>query len=225
MFPDAFDGKQFDPVGKFVSYDSTALGGEICGQQTRGMSNAFYCGKDDLVAWDRADLLPRLDNSFGPIAVVTVLAHEMGHAVQQRAGTMGEKDSTLVSEQQADCFTGSFFRHVAEGDAKHFEVSTGDGLNKVMGVLSYIRDTPGESDFTGADAHGSAFDRVTAFQFGFSDGPQRCAEMDADDVKQRTTQFRFWKQAQESDLPVDEKNLAAVQESCLLYTSPSPRDS
>lgn len=215
-FPDAFDGKVFDPVGKFVSYDSTALGGALCGQQTRGLSNAFYCGKEDLVAWDRADLLPRLNNSFGPIAVVTVLAHEMGHAVQQRAGTVGEQDSTLVSEQQADCFTGSFFRHVAEGGAQHFQVSTGDGLNKVMGVLSYIRDTPGESDFTGADAHGSAFDRVTAFQYGFSDGPKRCAEMDADDVKQRTTQFRFWKQAQETDLPVDEKNLAAVQESLRL---------
>ncbi|MCX2733971.1 neutral zinc metallopeptidase [Saccharopolyspora sp. NFXS83] len=212
-FPGSFDGKRFDDVKRLVSYDSTALGGDLCGERTQGLSNAFYCGKENLIAWDRADLLPRLDNSFGPIAVVTVLAHEMGHAVEHRAGTTGADDPTLVLEQQADCFTGAFFRHVAEGDAEHFQVSTGDGLNKVMGVLNYIRDTPGDTDFKGADAHGSAFDRVTAFQYGFSDGPKRCAAMDADDVKQRTTQFQFWKKAQETDLPVDEKNLRAVQDS------------
>ncbi|MFR9729662.1 neutral zinc metallopeptidase [Saccharopolyspora sp. MS10] len=213
VFPDAFDGAEFEPVPRLVSYDSTALGGTLCEQRTQGLSNAFYCGGENLIAWDRADLLPRLNNSFGPIASVTVLAHEMGHAVQHRAGTTGRDAPTLVLEQQADCFTGSFFRHAAEGGAEHFQVSTGDGLNKVMGVLNYIRDTPGDTDFTGADAHGSAFDRVTAFQYGFSEGPQRCARMDAEDVKRRTTQFQFWKQAQETDLPVDEKNLAAVRSS------------
>ncbi|WP_338599579.1 neutral zinc metallopeptidase [Saccharopolyspora sp. SCSIO 74807] len=212
-FPESFDGKEFEPVKKLVSYDSGAPGGNLCGKSTQGAENAFYCAQEDTVAWDRAQLLPQLRASFGPMAVVTVLAHEMGHAVQNRAGTAPPDAPAIVLEQQADCFTGTFFRHVAEGGAEHFQVSTGDGLNEVMGVLNYIRDTPADGDFTGTGAHGSAFDRVTAFQDGFSGGPQRCAELDAAEVKQRTTQFRFWKDDQEQDLPVDQRNLTQVRDS------------
>lgn len=212
-FPDAFDGKEFTPVKRVVSYDSKAPGFDMCGINTAGQANAFYCPPEDTIAWDRAELLPKLENSFGPMAVVTVIAHEMGHAVQHHAKITQPGDPVIVLEQQADCFTGAYFRHVAEGSSEHFRVSTGEGLNEVMGVLNYIRDAPGHSSFTGSDAHGSAFDRVTAFQYGFSDGPQRCAEMDTDDIKERTTQFQFWKDQQETDLPVTEKHLAAVEES------------
>lgn len=213
QFPDAFDGKEFQPVKRLVSYDSGKPGPKVCGQDTRGRANAFYCAGEDAVSWDRAEMLPQLEASFGPMGVVTVLAHELGHAVQQRAGTTRPGDSTLVSEQQADCFTGAFFRHAAEGRAEHLQVSTGPGLNSVMGALSYIRDTPGGTDFTGNDAHGSAFDRVSAFQYGFSDGPDRCAEINTAEVQARTTQFKFWKSAQEQDLPISEQNLDAVAES------------
>lgn len=212
-FPRAFDGRPFRPVKRLVSYDSGGRGARLCGQNTAGLANAFYCPQDDAIAWDRGELLPMLNDGFGPMAVVTVLAHEMGHSVQQRAHTVTERDPVIVAEQQADCFTGAFFRHVAEGSAEHFRVSTGEGLNEVMGVLNYIRDTPGRSDFTGPDAHGSAFDRVTAFQYGFADGPKRCAAMDADEVKQRTTQFQFWKDVQEQDLPVTEGSIDVVEES------------
>jgi predicted metalloprotease len=212
-FPQAFTGKEFTPVRRLVSYDSGAPGGPLCNQNTAGLVNAFYCPGEDSIAWDRGSLLPMLNNTFGPTAVVTVLAHEMGHAVQHRAQTAGRNDPVIVLEQQADCFTGAFFRHVAEGSAEHFQVSTGQGLNEVMGVLNYIRDAPGDTDFTGSNAHGSAFDRVTAFQYGFSEGPKRCAKMDANDVKQRTTQFQFWKDQQESDLPVDEETIKVVEAS------------
>ena len=213
VFPATFGGKQFDPVKRLVSYDSAAPGIPVCNENTAGLANAFYCPADDSIAWDRGELLPSLDRSFGPMAGLTVLAHEMGHAVQQRAATVEPNEPVIVLEQQADCFAGAFFRHVAEGRAQHFQLSTGDGLNRVMGVLNYIRDAPGHTSFTGENAHGSAFDRVTAFQYGFSDGPKRCAAMNADDVKKRTTQFQFWKNLQESDLPVDDKSLDAVKTS------------
>jgi predicted metalloprotease len=213
VFPQSFNGKQFTDVKRLVSYDSAGPGVALCNSSTAGLVNAFYCPTDDAIAWDRGQLLPKLKSSFGPMAVVAVLAHEMGHAVQQRAGTAGPNAPVIVSEQQADCFAGTFFRHVAEGSSPHFQISTGDGLNRVMGVLNYIRDTPGGSSFTGSNAHGSAFDRVTAFQYGFSDGPKRCAKMDAKDVKHRTTQFEFWKNAQETDLPVTTQNINSVEES------------
>ncbi len=215
-FPEAFDGKAFTPVSRLVSYDSRGRGIRLCGRNTQDAVNAFYCPTGDTIAWDRGRLLPMLTNSFGPMAVVTVLAHEMGHAVQQRAGTVSVKTPTIVVEQQADCFTGAFFRHVAVGGARHFRISTGAGLNKVMGVLNYIRDTPGKTGFTGPRAHGSAFDRISAFQFGFTQGPRRCAKMTARTVRDRTTQFRFWKEIQETDLPVDRESLRVVERSLRL---------
>ncbi|GAA0533814.1 aminopeptidase [Saccharopolyspora subtropica] len=213
VFPKTFGGKRFQPVRRLASYDSSGPGMQLCGGSTAGMVNAFYCPSEDVIAWDRGELLPQLHNSFGPMAVVAVLAHEMGHAVQHRAGTASANDPVIVLEQQADCFTGAYFRHVAEGSSEYFQVSTGQGLNEVMGVLSFIRDAPGRSDFTGANAHGSAFDRVTAFQYGFSEGPQRCAKMDPNDVKKRTTLFQSWKEEQDTDLPVDERSLNAVEQS------------
>nr|WP_246330808.1 neutral zinc metallopeptidase [Saccharopolyspora hordei] len=213
VFPETFDGKRFVPVKRLVSYDSGGPGQQLCGENTAGVVNAFYCPPDDLVAWDRGTLLPELDNSFGPMAVVAVLAHEMGHAVQHRARTVKPDDQVIVMEQQADCFAGAYFRYVAEGSSRYFQISTGKGLNEVMGVLSFIRDAPGKSDFMGSNAHGSAFDRVTAFQYGFDEGPQRCAKMDFDDVSRRTTLFGSWKAGQDTDLPVDERGLEAVEKS------------
>ncbi len=212
-FPQAFDGKPFDPVKQLVSYDSAVPGPPVCNQNPQGLVNAFYCPVDDSIAWDRGQLLPKLNSGFGPLAVVTVLAHEMGHATERRAGTVKPGDPTIVSEQQSDCFTGAFFRYVAEGRAQHFQVSTGDGLNQVMGLLSFVKDTPGTTGFTDPGAHGSAFDRVTAFQFGFTDGPKRCAQMDLKDITQRTTQYRFWKPQQEQHLPVSRETVAAVSQS------------
>ncbi|WP_192827188.1 neutral zinc metallopeptidase [Actinopolyspora erythraea] len=212
-YPETFDGSAFRPIGRLVSYDSRSTGREVCGQRLTGMVNAFYCPGSDTIAWDRGELLPKLRNTFGPIAPVTVLAHEIGHAVQHRAGLVDADTSTLVAEQQADCFAGAFFRHAAEGSAPHIRVSTGNGLNTVLGVLSYIRDAPGRTGFTDPRAHGTAFDRVSAFQYGFSDGPGRCAEMTEKSVTRRTTQFHFWKEKQESDLPVEADNILLVSRS------------
>ncbi|MFC7340927.1 neutral zinc metallopeptidase [Saccharopolyspora griseoalba] len=210
-FPEVASGKEFQPVKRLVSYDSNAPGRPLCGKNTSHLVNAFYCPPEDLVAWDRGKLLPELESNFGPMAVVTVLAHEMGHAVQNRAGTAKPNDPVIVLEQQADCFTGSYFRHVAEGNSQYFRVSTGTGLNEVMSVLNYIRDSPDVSNFTGGNAHGTAFDRVSAFQYGFSEGPERCAKMDFADVTERTTLFQNWKPAQnETELPIDDKSIEAV---------------
>ena len=48
--------------------------------------NAFYCCGDNFVVYDDAHLFPDLYADIGPFAVALVLAHEWGHAVQDRAG-------------------------------------------------------------------------------------------------------------------------------------------
>ena len=76
------------------------------------------------------------------------------------------------AEQQADCLAGVYMRWVAEGNSPRFTLSTGDGLNNVLAAMIAFRDpllTEGDPE-VGVDEHGSAFERVSAFQFGFTDG-------------------------------------------------------
>ncbi|GAA4174779.1 neutral zinc metallopeptidase [Phytohabitans flavus] len=189
QLPESF-GTEFEPIRRLLSYDSTKDELAVCGVSTRDLVNALYCSADDTVAWDRGQLLPLLNDSFGSMAVVTVLAHEVGHAVQTRLGPAANLDDntpSIVKEQQADCNTGSFFRWMAEGRAAHFQVSTGPGLNQVLQTLFFIRDSAGSS-FEDQGAHGSAFDRVSAFQLGFGEGPDRCAQIDPAEIEQRITQ-------------------------------------
>ncbi|MGC7094714.1 neutral zinc metallopeptidase [Amycolatopsis lurida] len=186
QLPETF-GQEYVPVFRLVSYDSGEPGGAVCGTQTEGLVNAFYCGAvPDVVAWDRGELLPDLKDQFGPAAVMTVLAHELGHAVQFRLG-VGEQTPTIVKEQQADCYTGAYFRWVAEGNSPAFRITTGEGLNQALSTLFLIRDSA-EVTFENEGAHGNAFDRVSAFQFGFTDGPRRCAQIDTGEVEARSTQ-------------------------------------
>nr|WP_201748939.1 neutral zinc metallopeptidase [Micromonospora acroterricola] len=213
--PAAFD-RRFDPVTRLISYDSTGPDVTVCKTSTAGAVNAFYCALDDSVAWDRGRLLPTLNDSFGPMAVVAVLAHELGHAVQFRLGSVDGQTSSIVKEQQADCYAGNFFRWVAEGNAPHFQLSTGPGLNQILATLFFIRDGAG-TGFDAEGAHGNAFDRVSAFQFGFGDAPGRCARIDEAEVRRRITQPASG-QASPTDevtgnLPVDDRDsLLALQE-------------
>jgi predicted metalloprotease len=213
QLPTAF-GKQFAPLTKLISFDSNGTDVKVCGgQDTNGVENAFFCPVDDSVAWDRGTLLPVLDQMFGPMAVVTVFAHEMGHAVQYQLGSVTEKTPTIVKEQQADCYAGAFMRWVAAGSAPHFELSTGNGLNQVLATMMFIRDQVGTTS-TNEAAHGSAFDRVTAFQFGFTDGPARCNKIDNTEILQRITELGFTSESlADNNVPVDAQTLQLLTQS------------
>ncbi|WP_223199005.1 neutral zinc metallopeptidase [Solihabitans fulvus] len=221
QLPANFGGTKFTPVKRYVSYDSDAAGIEICKTSTAGLVNAMYCSLDDSVSWDRGQLLPMLTEKFGAISVVMVLAHELGHAVQTRLGELSnitQATPSIIREQQADCYAGNFFRWLAEGKSKHFQISTGDGLNKILTTMFFIKDNVG-SNFTKQGAHGSAFDRVSAFQFGFTEGPKRCAKIDLPEYEKRKTEVPLDNQAINSgNLPVNDKQSRDLLESSLKAT-------
>jgi predicted metalloprotease len=121
------------------------------------------------------------------LSIVTVLAHEIGHSVQFQLKDVTNDTPTIIAEQQADCYAGAFFRSVAEGQSARFQVSTGAGLNQVLQTLFFVRDKPG-SAVENPNAHGTAFDRVTAFQEGFGDGAPRCRKIDQAEIDQRIVQ-------------------------------------
>ena len=68
---------------------------------------AFYCGDGDFIIYDDGpnSLLTQLAAEFGPATIGIVLAHEYGHAIQQRNGVLNKRLATIVTEQQADCFS------------------------------------------------------------------------------------------------------------------------
>lgn len=208
--------QEFEPVSALLSYDPEGEEIEVCGGTTADAAmNAFYCPPEDLVAWDRAMLLPLLRERFGPMAIVTVLGHEFGHAIQYRLGDaagIDDSTSTIVKEQQADCFTGAYFRWMAEGKSKYFRVSTSEGINQVLGSLFFIRDEAGQSA-SDEGAHGSAFDRTYAFQLGFEKGAKRCAAIDQDRVDARITEEAFATGDSDGDAPINEEMLALLQQS------------
>ncbi|CAN7346723.1 neutral zinc metallopeptidase [Mycolicibacterium frederiksbergense] len=131
--------------------------------------NAFYCSTDDVIAWDAQELLPDMQSKYGDFVIPVVMAHEFAHAVQARSNFTAR---TVTRELQADCFAGAWARHAQDTGA--FEVSSADLDTALAGVLD-LRDNPGTAK-TDPNAHGSGFDRVSAFQDGFDNGLDRCKD-------------------------------------------------
>ncbi|AQA07233.1 hypothetical protein BVC93_32260 (plasmid) [Mycobacterium sp. MS1601] len=186
-YADIADGT-FQPVETLLSYDSEdPLSPRACGMPTYEMINAFYCIPLHGIAWDRGVLFPVGEKFFSDMAVVAVLAHEYGHAVQQSAGLVDEFTPTLVAEQQADCMTGMYLRTVAEDQSPRFTLSTGDGLNRVLAGAIAMADRPlGPFDADDVDdGHGSALDRVSALQMGFTTGADACTAIDLTEIENR----------------------------------------
>ncbi|PPK62365.1 putative metalloprotease [Actinokineospora auranticolor] len=187
-FPTAF-GKPFDDLsGGYYSVDTADADAKAppCADKAADVEgNAFYCPNADIIAWDRAALLPVLRDRFGEAAVMLVLAHEMGHAVQDRTGAgLDERKAdprkwpTILIEAMADCYAGAFVRWVADGKAEHLEIET-DRLDQALESLISFRDPIGTSQGD-RGAHGDAFDRVSAFQDGYEQGVKLCSEMTVD---------------------------------------------
>jgi predicted metalloprotease len=132
--------------------------------------NAFFCPSDDLIAWDNVNLIPGMYDAFGGFTIGIVMAHEFGHAIQDRAEVVGD---TIMTELQADCFAGAWTADVARGNSRYFELRTQD-LDKAIAGFLELRDGVG----TAAEdplAHGTGFDRIGAFTEGFGEGLERCA--------------------------------------------------
>lgn len=201
-------GDQFEPVDGYLSWDASDRNNreEFCEESTRGVANAAYCPLDRKIAWDRGVLLPAIEEQFSDIAVVMVLAHEYGHAIQDQANLVGNRrDEIIVAEQQADCFGGAFMRHVAEGRAAHFTMNTSDGLNSVLAATVSIRDSDPNSR---SAVHGSAFERVTAVQIGFTDGPSACGKIDLSELEMRREDLpQMFEQDESGELPPTEDTL------------------
>jgi predicted metalloprotease len=217
-YPEFFSG-QYQPISIVRSYDSNQpMSRGACGKANGYKSvNASYCRLDDSISWDRGVLIPLARRYFGDVAVVGTLAHEVGHAVQTRAHTAHLLTRTIVKEQQADCFAGVYLHWVAEGRSSRFTMNTTDGLDHVLAGGITLRDPTDESD-NSFGAHGSALDRVGAFQEGFDGDAATCAAIDHDEIARRhvglpaALQDYSSSDAAPGEMPVTEDSLALLIE-------------
>ncbi|WP_240519304.1 metalloprotease-like protein [Amycolatopsis antarctica] len=182
-YPATFGSRWEEPRGGFHSVDPSdpAAGPPPCldaASQVEG--NAYYCPGEDVIVWDRGALLPVLTERYGAGAMMMVLSHETGHAVQERSGIgrgRGGLYPPIVIEAMADCYAGAFIRWVLDGNAEHLRLPESE-LDASLRALITFRDPVG-TDNRDSGAHGDAFDRVSAFQDGFDGGPAPCAEITA----------------------------------------------
>jgi predicted metalloprotease len=223
-YGETFDG-DFTPVKDLVSWDSNDYdGSRFCDEETVGLVNAGYCFDEHTIGWDRGELLPQLRDANGDMAVTMVLAHEYGHSVQHQADLVTKQTPTIVGEQQADCLAGVYMRWVAEGNSPRFTLSTSDGLNNLLAAMIAFRDPLlNESDSeAGEDEHGSAFERVSAFQFGFTDGAASCASIDLKEIKQRRGDLPvLLPDDQTGELPVTRQSVQSIVDAMNIAFTPT----
>ncbi|WP_029432814.1 neutral zinc metallopeptidase [Blastococcus sp. URHD0036] len=182
QLPQVF-GSDFEPLsGGFFSVDPDDVDpavypqGAGCGTDPRDVEdNAFYCqaegvANSDSISWDRAFLAELADGS-GRFLPALVMAHEFGHAIQSR---VGYPRTSILTETQADCLAGAWTAWVADGEAEHTRIRESE-LDQVLGGYLQLRDPVGTGQ-RNDQAHGSFFDRVSAFQEGFDAGTEACRD-------------------------------------------------
>lgn len=182
-YPELY-GEPYEPLegGVFPAYPERTDPIPGCGSEQSDYPDvqayvAFYCSVGDFIAYDDGDdsLLLQLSEELGDSVMAVVLAHEWGHAIQQRNGTFGKDPATIYTEQQADCVSGAWTARARNGEIEGIEFSDAD-VRAGLAALITVRD-PINVSSQNPGAHGSGFDRVGAFQVGYIDGFARCAEL------------------------------------------------
>jgi uncharacterized protein len=169
VFTDA--GKSYDQSTLVLYTGATSTG---CGQGSAGMG-PFYCPTDAKVYID-LDFYEELATRFGApgdFAQAYVIAHEVGHHVQNLLGIsdrVSSREDGIKLELQADCFAGVWGHAAeAEGILEPGDVDEGLKAAAAVGDDRLQREATGRVNpdtFT----HGSSAERTKWFRTGYDAG-------------------------------------------------------
>ncbi len=172
---------------KMVLYRGATTSG--CGHASSQMG-PFYCPADQKVYLDLGffDELAKKYHASGDFAEAYVLAHEIGHHIQNMQGTLnkvqklkqqisnqkGENQLQVKVELQADCYAGIWANHA---DKKFKMLEAGD-IEEALNAASSIGDDTLQKQAQGyivpdAFTHGTSAERVKWFKKGFTTGDIR----------------------------------------------------
>jgi len=169
---------------KMVLYRGSTISG--CGHASSQMG-PFYCPADQKVYLDLGffDELAHKYKASGDFAQAYVLAHEIGHHIQNMQGTLnkvqklkqqargqkGENQLQVRVELQADCYAGVWANHA---DKRFHMLEQGD-IEEALNAASSIGDDTLQKQAQGyvvpdAFTHGSSAQRVEWFKKGIQSG-------------------------------------------------------
>ena len=169
---------------KMVIYRGSTNSG--CGHASAQMG-PFYCPTDQKVYIDLGffDELATKHNASGDFAQAYVLAHEIGHHIQNMQGTLskvqklkqqargqaGENKLQVRVELQADCYAGVWANHAE----KRFHMLEQGDVEEALNAASSIGDDTLQKQAQGyvvpdAFTHGSSKQRVEWFTKGIRSG-------------------------------------------------------
>lgn len=133
-----------------------------------------YCPLDETIYIDETffDELQKL-GAAGDVAEAYVIAHEVGHHVQQELGlltTGSSNEESVATELQADCFAGLWAHSI-----RHLGVFEPGEIREAMDAAAAVGDDRIQKATTGRVnpetwTHGSSDERVAAFTQGLEGG-------------------------------------------------------
>ncbi len=168
----AEQGLQYDPP-KLVLFKGATQ--SACGGASAA-TGPFYCPLDKMVYLDTGffTVLSQRLGANGDFAEAYVVAHEVGHAVQDRLGLLGQTQSNAQSVQtelQADCLSGVWAKRA---EARFGSLDPGD-VDEAMNAAAQIGDDTlqqeaGQRVRPESFTHGSSAQRQQAFAAGYEGG-------------------------------------------------------
>lgn len=145
----------------------------------------FFCPTDGMIYLDETffdELKTRYGADTGDVAQAYVIAHEVGHNVQNQLGAFTDgsltQSQSIELELQADCYAGVW----AYAEAKNGVFENGE-IEEALNAASAVGDDHIQSVTEGQVnpetwTHGSSTERVNAFKTGYSTGqPSKCVNL------------------------------------------------
>lgn len=167
-----------------------------CGSASSAVG-PFYCPADKRVYIDLSfyNQMQEQLGANGDLAWAYVIAHELGHHVQQQLGTeaavrqeqRGDPSSanelSVRMELQADCYAGIWASRVyAQGDLEPGDLEEAIGAAEAVGDDT-LQQNSGQGVNPESFTHGTSAQRAKWFRVGYESGqPAKCDTFSADEV-------------------------------------------
>ena len=176
------NGGEYSPP-RLVLFRGTTS--SACGIATSQVG-PHYCPNDSTIYLDETffdELHRRFGASTGEVAQAYVIAHEVGHHVQNELGDLEarrSREASITTELQADCYAGIW----AYSQSRNNVIDENE-IDQALSAAAAVGDDNIQQKTTGRVSpeswtHGSSEQRVSAFKKGYSSGnPAQCRDVGA----------------------------------------------
>ena len=164
----AAQGERYSPPNFVLFRDITQSG---CGIATSQVG-PHYCPSDQTIYLDETffdEIHRSLGANRGDVAQAYVIAHEVGHHVQNLEGSMTQQTDSVSLELQADCYAGSWAHSITSIFENESEVNEALELAGAIGDDRIQQKTEGQIN-PETWTHGSSEQRIGAFRQGYATG-------------------------------------------------------